>query len=158
MTLPGRSDSRLQLVPLAIKAADRFVGEHHRHHQPTHGHAKFALGAAREGELVGVVIVGRPKASGADDGLRLEAVRICTHGAADNAVSFLLSRARRAAQALGYPEPLLTYIEEGESGASLIAAGWCKVRDVKAESWSRRGRPRVDKHTITRRQRWEPAV
>jgi hypothetical protein len=153
--LPRESDSRLQLVPLAIKAADRFVGEHHRHHQPTHGHAKFALGAARDGQLVGVVICGRP-CRGLDDGTRLAAVRICTHGDAHNAVSFLLSRARRAAQALGYTKPLVTYIEQGESGVSLIAAGWCRVANVKPESWNRRARPRTDKHAIVPHERWEP--
>lgn len=144
----------LRLVPLSIKAADRFVDDHHRHHKPTHGHAKFALGATRDAELVGVIIVGRPKARGADDGSRLEAVRICTHGNAANAVSFLLSRACRAAHALGYTQPLITYIEEGESGVSLIAAGWCKVGDVKAQSWHRDDRPRTDEHAIVRRERW----
>lgn len=150
----SQSDSRLRLVPLSVKAADRFVAEHHRHHQPTHGRAKFALGAARGEELVGVIIVGRPKAKALDDGTRLEAVRICTHGAARNAVSFLWSRARRAAQALGYTEPLITYIEKGESGVSLIAAGACKVADVKPESWNRAARPREDAHAIVERERW----
>jgi hypothetical protein len=66
----------LRLLPLSIKTADRFVAEHHRHHKPTHGKAKFALGATREEQLVGVVIVGRPKAGPLDDGTRLELVRI----------------------------------------------------------------------------------
>jgi hypothetical protein len=152
--LRGKSQ-RLALVPLSIKAADRFVAEHHRHHKPTHGKAKFALGAARGGQLVGVVIAGRPCRS-LDDGTRLALVRICTHGPArDNAVSFLIGRARRAAQALGYTARLVTYIEQGEDGASLIAAGFCKVADVKAESWDRPSRPREDDHAIVPRERWE---
>lgn len=160
--MPSHRDpsySRLELAPLPIKAADRFVAEHHRHHKPTHGRAKFALGAARAGELVGVVIVGRPKAGPLDDGTRLELVRICTHGPArDNAVSFLIGRARRAAQALGYTARLITYIEQGEDGASLIAAGFCKVADVRAESWDRPARPREDDHAIIPRERWEDAA
>jgi hypothetical protein len=145
---------RLRLVPLSIKAADREIAEHHRHHKPPGGRAKFALGAARNGVLVGVVIVGRPKNRHLDDGTRLEAVRICTWGDCHNAVSFLWARAKRAVAALGYTEPLITYIEEGESGVSLIAAGATKVADVRAESWNRDGRPREDSHEIVERQRW----
>lgn len=150
-----RRVSPLRLVPLSIKAADRFVAEHHRHHDPTHGHAKFALGAERDGQLVGVIVVGRPKGRLIDDGKRLEAVRICTHGDCHNAVSFLWSRARRAAFALGYTEPLLTYIQDGESGASLVAAGACKVADVKADDGNRPGRPRSRTCATVPRERWE---
>jgi hypothetical protein len=157
--MPRHSYSRLRLVPLSIKAADRFVAEHHRHHQSTHGKAKFALAAARGEQLVGVVIAGRPKARELDDGERLELVRICTHGPGrNNAVSFLVWRARRPAQALGYTGRLLTYIEQGEDGASLIAAGFCKVADVAAESWDRQARPREDAHAIVARERWEDAA
>lgn len=149
----------LRLVPLSIKAADRFVAEHHRHHKPTHGKAKFALGAMCGERLVGVLIAGRPKAGPLDDGTRLELVRICTHGdERRNAVSFLIGRARRAATALGYTARLITYIEQGEDGASLIAAGFCKVADVRAASWDRAARPRVDDHAIVPRERWEDAA
>jgi hypothetical protein len=157
MTLPNESDARLRLVPISIKRADRFVAEHHRHHKPTHGKAKFALGAERGGVLVGVAIAGRPKGRRLDDNTRLEVVRLCTHGAARNAVSFLLARVKRVSEAMGYPEPPITYIEEGESGASLIAAGWCKVADVRAESWDRAERPREDDHAIVDRERWAVA-
>lgn len=149
----------LQLAPLSIKAADRFVADHHRHHKPTHGKAKFALAAMRGEEMVGVIIAGRPKAGPLDDGTRLELVRICTHGDdRQNAVSFLIGRSRRAAQALGYTAPLITYIEQGEDGASLIAAGFCKVADVRAGSWDRAGRRREDTHAIVPRERWEDAA
>ena len=143
------------MVPVSIKAADRFVAAHHRHHGPTYGKAKFALGAERNGQLVGVIVVGRPKGRLADDGERLEAVRICTHGDCHNAVSFLWARARRAARALGYSEPLLTYIEEGESAVSLIAAGACKVADVKADDGNRPSRPRSRSCATVPRERWE---
>lgn len=61
--------SRLRLVPLSIKAAGRFVAEHHRHNRPPQG-ALFAVGAKRGEQLAGVAIIGRPVARMLDDGER----------------------------------------------------------------------------------------
>jgi hypothetical protein len=60
---------RLVQVPLSIKAADLFVRHHHRHSQPVRGKARWAIGVERDGFLVGVAIVGNPKARHLDDGL-----------------------------------------------------------------------------------------
>lgn len=58
----------LSLVPIALKTANSFVAEHHRHHKPVVGH-KFAIGAQdTNGKIVGVVIVGRPVSRYLDDG------------------------------------------------------------------------------------------
>src|SRR5262245_551570 len=49
----------MEAVPLHLREANSFVARHHQHNKPTVG-AKFALGAAQDGKLVGVAIVGRP--------------------------------------------------------------------------------------------------
>ena len=49
----------LTLTPVALATANAFVNAHHRHHKATAGH-KFSIGCAKDGELVGVAIVGRP--------------------------------------------------------------------------------------------------
>lgn len=132
-----------ELVPLPLDEANAFVRRHHRHHGPVVGH-KFALGAAARGEIVGVVIVGRPVARFRDDGHTLEVTRLCTDGT-KNAASFLYGAAARATFALGYKR-IGTYILASEPGTSLIAAGWRQIAAVPERSWSRPSRPRVDKH------------
>ncbi len=127
---------RLMIVPVTFRQASAFVAEHHRHHGPPRG-TKFVLGVARESdsELVGVAMVGRPVARHYDDGLTLEVNRTCTDGTA-NANSCLYGAAWRAAQALGYRR-LITYTQEGESGASLRGAGWTVIGERAARgSWA----------------------
>jgi hypothetical protein len=90
--------SRLVLVPLDLKIANRFVGIEHRHMGPKRGH-KFSLGATLNGSLVGVVIVA--KATGRWSKRkppRLEVARLATDGTF-NACSFLYQRAKRVVHA-----------------------------------------------------------
>lgn len=134
---------RLVAIPLDLDEANAFVRQHHRHHRPVVGH-KFSIGAALGDAVVGVAIVGRPVARERDDGLTLEVTRLCTDGTR-NACSFLYGAAARAAFALGYKR-LGTYILASEPGASLAAAGWRQIGEVRGRSWSCPSRPRVDKH------------
>ncbi|HMJ03091.1 MAG TPA: XF1762 family protein, partial [Conexibacter sp.] len=113
---------------------------------------KFALGAARGDELVGVAIVGRPLARLLQDGWTLEVLRLCTTGDR-NACSFLYGACWRAARALGYRR-LVTYTRADEGGASLRASGFRVVGEVKSESWDRPSRPR-DGGDPQQRLRWE---
>lgn len=64
---------------LGLDEANAFVREHHRHHKPVIGHL-FSIGAALEGKIVGVAIVGRPVARGRDDGVTAEVTRLATDG------------------------------------------------------------------------------
>jgi hypothetical protein len=133
----------LHVVPLDLASANAFVAKVHRHHGEVVGH-KFSLGAAKDGEIVGVAIVGRPVARGRDDGWTLEVTRLATDGTR-NACSFLYGAAAKAAFALGYRR-IGTYILASEPGTSLSAAGWRQIGEVKGRSWSCKSRPRVDKH------------
>lgn len=134
--------SRFGLVPISLAEANAFVLQHHRHHKPVVGH-KFSLGAALGDDIVGVVIVSRPTARRIDDGLTLEVTRLATNGAA-----------WRATRALGYGK-LVTFTLESEPGTSLKAASWKLVGTTPGRSWSVPSRPRVDKHPLQPRLRWE---
>ncbi len=128
----------LVAVPLKFDEAADFVRRLHRHHTPPIGH-KFSIGAITDGELVGVVIVGRPVARKRDDGFTLEVTRLCTDGT-KNASSFLYGRAARATFALGYKR-IGTYILETEPGTSLKAAGWKLIGSAGGGSWARQLQP-----------------
>lgn len=133
----------LELVRIDLGEANAFVAEHHRHHAPVVGHL-YSLGAALNGKIVGVVIVGRPVSRMRDDGETAEVTRLCTDGTR-NACSFLYGAAARAAFALGFRR-IGTYILATEPGTSLTATNWRMVGETKAGSWHRGSRPRVDKH------------
>lgn len=81
-----------------------------------------------------------------DDGLTLEVNRTCTDGA-KNANSMLYGAVWRAAKAMGYKR-CITYTQADESGVSLRAAGFRRVRDIEPrKSWAEssvklRGKPR----------------
>ncbi len=133
----------LNLRPITLKAAGRFVALHHRHNRAPHG-ALFAVAVHQDEELVGVGIVGRPVARLLQDGLTCEVVRVCTTGTY-NACSILDGACRRAAKALGYRR-IVTYTLASEPGTSLRAAGWVRTTEVIAGSWARqlRDRPNYD--------------
>lgn len=146
----------LHIVPVTFAQAKEFVAQQHRHHRPPPGH-KFSLGAADGEQLVGVAMVGRPVARAYDDGLTLEVTRSCTDGT-PHVNSMLYGAAWRAAKALGYCR-LITYTQEGESGASLRGAGWRVVAERPARrGWSCPSRPRADHGTDgVARTLWEAA-
>lgn len=120
----------LRIVPCDYRTAAEFVTMHHRHHPAPVGH-KFSIGLALADELVGVAMVGRPVARHYDDGTTLEVNRTCIAGHVPNGNSMLYGAAWRAAKALGYRR-LITYTQQGESGASLRAAGWQVVAERDA--------------------------
>ncbi len=144
----------LDLIPLSLAEANEFVRRHHRHHGDVTGH-KFSLGAVRNSEIAGVAIIGRPVARGRDDGLTLEVTRLCSDGS-KNVCSFLYGASARAAFALGYRR-IGTYILASEPGASLRAAGWRLIGEVKGRSWSCQARPRVDRHSTLDKRLFEAA-
>lgn len=103
---------------------------------------KFAVGAAdQDGVLRGVAIAGRPVARLFDNGQTLEVTRLTSDGW-PNACSMLYGACARAAFALGYSR-IVTYTQQGESGASLRAAGWRVVAERPPHpGWDRPSRPR----------------
>ena len=142
----------LELVPITLREANRFVEQHHRHHQPSRG-CRFCVAVAQAGEVLGVAIITRPVARRLDDGWTAEVSRVATDGTR-NACSKLYGAAWRAARSLGFRR-LITYTLPEEGGASLRGAGWRCVGEAGGGSWSRRDRPRVDLHPLQQKLRWE---
>ncbi len=146
----------LHLTPVTFREAKAFLAAHHRHHPRSSGW-KFGIGVADdEGQLRGVVIVGKPVARMLDDNTTAEVTRLCTDGT-PNACSMLYGAAWRAAKAMGYRR-LITYTTVDEPGTSLRAAGWKALYETRARSWNMPGRPREDKHVIAQRRLWEVAA
>lgn len=148
----------LQVVPVTFRDAAAFVKTWHRHHPRPPASHKFSIGVVTPaGVLVGVAIVGRPVARHLDDGRTLEVNRTATDGT-PNANSALYGAAWRAARALGYGR-LITYTQEGESGASLRGAGWRVVAERPARrgsgGWNRPSRPRSEHVEHMPRTLWE---
>ena len=144
----------LELVPVSISDAREYVRQLHRHHPPPVS-GKFAVAVARDGEVVGVAIAGRPVSRMLDDGWTLEVTRVATDGTR-NACSMLYGACRRAGQAMGYKR-FVTYTLPEEGGASLRGAGWVPYGEAGGGSWSREDRPRVDRHPTQIKIRWEVA-
>ena len=134
--------SGLYLAPVTLKEAFRFIRVHHRHHRPPQG-GYFAVGVARQGDVVGVAVVGRPVARELCDGWTAEVTRVCVLEDNPNACSKLYAACWRAARAMGYRR-LVSYVLREEPGTSLLAAGWRCVGSAGGGSWNRPSRPRVD--------------
>ena len=141
----------LELQPISYKEACLFIKENHSHHLPPQGW-KFGI-AVNDGEKVcGVITIGRPIARMTNDGWTLEATRCCTIGI-KNSASMLYGAAWRAVKAMGYKR-LITYTLKSEKGTSLKAAGFKIIGESKGGSWSRKSRPRIDKHPTQGKIKW----
>lgn len=149
--------SDLRVVPIDLADAKAFVDAHHRHHQPPIGH-KFSIGVAKGDKLVGVAIIGRPVSRIIQSqGRTLEVIRTATDGTR-NANSMLYGAAKRAAFALGY-DRLITYTQDGETGASLRAAGYRVIAQRPPRAgWNAPSRPRENRADHVARTLWETAT
>lgn len=153
MTATPNPQGDLRIVPVSFREAQAFIAAWHRHHKPPRG-MKFCLGAADGDVLVGVATVGRPVARAFDNGKTLEVNRTCADGT-PHVNSMLYGACWRAAKALGY-ERLITYTQEGESGASLRAAGWRIIAELPARGpWKYASQPRDPSTGGIQRTLWE---
>jgi len=137
----------LTIIPITFAEACAFVQQHHRHHKPPVGHLFSVAVADDAAAVVGVAIIGRPVARRLQDGFTAEVTRSATDGTA-HANSCLYGAAWRAVKAMGYRR-LVTYTQDGESGASLRAAGFVVVAQRPPRpGWDAPSRPRVDTHPV----------
>jgi hypothetical protein len=142
----------IELRPITQSAAFDFIRAHHRHHDVPVGGLWWQAVHDDNGTVAGVAVTGRPVARPLDDGLTAEVTRLCTNGS-PNACSMLYAAARRVAIDKGFRRGL-TYILKSEDGASLRAAGWEFLWDVRGRSWDCPSRRRVDKHPTEDKQAW----
>lgn len=145
----------LELQPITLREANRFVLNHHRHHGPTRG-CLFCVAVNNGSEVIGVAIVGRPVSRMLQDGYTAEILRICTLPGNRNACSKLYGACRRAVFAIGWRR-LITYTLNSETGESLRGAGFKCLGLAGGGSWSRPSRPRVDTSPICQKLLWEVA-
>lgn len=147
----------MELQPMTIKEAKRFVNDNHRHHKAPQG-GLFAIGL-NDGfdNVIGVAIVGRPVSRVLQNGYTAEITRVCVKEGFYNACSMLYSACWRAARAMGYRR-LITYILKSENGTSLYASGFRLVGETGGGTWNRKSRPRVDTHPIEQKKLFEVTV
>lgn len=133
-------------IPMTWRQACEYVTDHHRHHGPPRG-CKWAIGITDgTGMLRGVALCGRPVSRMLDDGYTIEVNRTCTDGY-PNANSALYGACWRIARAMGYRQ-LITYNQEGETGASLRAAGLVPLAELPTNlGWDRPNRRRTPRGT-----------
>ena len=143
----------MNLQPITLKEAMRFVDLHHRHHKAPQG-GLFAIGLTDNDEVIGVAIVGRPVARMLQNGYTAEVTRLCVINGHYNACSMLYSACWRSARAMGYKR-LITYILNSESGKSLEASGYRLVGQAGGGTWDRKERPRVDTHPLEQKKLFE---
>ena len=152
----------LEIRPIKLKDANRYVAEHHRHNMPTNGH-KYSI-ACYDGErLCGVAIAGQPVARELDDGRTIEIRRVCTDGTR-NACSILYGACSRCAKEMGYKR-VITYTLQSEPGTSVKASGFRPVGETRVKGWNMPGRKReivqytlfgeIEKYPIEKKIRWE---
>lgn len=144
----------LSARPVTRIQVNRFIVAHHRHHGAVSGF-RFCVGAELGGELVGVVVVGRPRARRIEQYKHAEVTRLCSDGS-KNVCSFLYSRAARVARELGFAS-IFTAILTSERGMSLHAAGWRRAYLTRGGSQDRPSRRRVDRSPIEPKQIYAPA-
>jgi hypothetical protein len=144
----------MTIRPITFREACAFVKGNHRHHVPPQGH-KFSIGLMNGDKLCGVAIVGRPVERKSAP-WTAQITRLCTDGT-PNSSSMLYAACRRICQAMGY-DACNTFTGPGESGTSLIAAGWVETVTHSKKSWSVPSRPRKDKSQIGPRRKWEAVM
>lgn len=149
---------RLYVERVSFQVACVFIAAWHRHHRPPQGHV-YSLGVfLSDWTLVGVATVGRPVARLLDDGRTHEVTRVATDGTS-NACSALYAAAWRRSRQDHYVSRMVTYTQDGESGASLRGAGWRVTAKLPARAgWSCPSRPRqTTGNEHTGRLLWEPS-
>jgi hypothetical protein len=138
--------------PVSWWHAREFVRNHHSHHPPSLSH-QWALGCFDDDWTChGVIVVGRPVARAYDRPGTSEVTRCCTDRT-KNVASMLYAAVRREARRRGI-HSLLTYTLIGESGTSLVAAGWEFIKPAGGGSWTCPSRPRTDKAPTVSKNLW----
>jgi len=137
---------KLTVVPVTWQEAAAYVDLHHRHLSRPNGLRWCSGVVTDDGTLRGVAIISHPIARCNMDGRTVKVIRTATDGT-PNANSCLYGACWRQAKALGWAR-LITYNQEGESGASLRAAGFRVLAERPPRGpWDTPSRPRLDRGT-----------
>jgi hypothetical protein len=150
-------DWELEIRPIEQRDAKAFIREHHEHNPPPAGD-RFRASIWNAGQLLGVVMVGRPVARALDHTRICEVNRLCLDRAVSDqlrwkAASALYTWAAQETRARGFAK-VITYTLESESGMSLRYARWKPEATTKGGSWDTPARRRTDKAPTERKVRW----
>lgn len=145
--------SGLVLRPCTVKAAAPFVRKVHRRLSKVQG-AMWAVQVLREGEMVGVALVGSP--ARVWNGDTLTVLRVAVIEGNRNACSMLYGACSRAARDMG-AENCVTYTHLDEHGASLKASGWIDDGLTDGGEWNRDARQRALAIDADKKRRWYAA-
>jgi hypothetical protein len=141
----------MRVSDCTVKAAVRFVREHHRHLPSVQGGLFAARVVDYEGSTRGVGIAGNPARAWQGTG-RIVITRIATDGA-PNACSMLYGALCAAAKSLGYIEAW-TYTLPEEPGTSLRAAGFEDMGLTDGGEHDRPSRRRKPAVRPDKKRRW----
>ena len=141
----------LQVRPCSIREARLWTRATHRHLPNVQG-GLWAVQLLRDGERVGVAIVGHPARVWMADGV-LAVLRVAVVEGVPSGCSMLLGACARAARAMGASD-LVTYTLADEPGTSLRAAGWVEAGWTDGGEHSRLARPRKAAVDSRPKRRW----
>lgn len=155
-----RIDAGLEVRPIRRNDAKDFIREHHRHNPPPAGD-RFRFGAFNGGELVAVMMAGRPVARMLDADAIVEVNRLCVDHSKHRALTWkacseLYGAAVDEARERGF-EKVISYTLESESGMSLRYARFKPEATTKGGSWDRPSRRRKDRAPTCPKVRWARA-
>lgn len=130
---PNPNDS--VIVPIGLDDANRFIKAHHRYMTVIH-RARYCISAYHNGQLVGIVATTPPTNNKVDDGLTIEIARLCTHLAPYNTASALISRACKAARAMGFRK-VITYVDASVDGACYRSCNFISGSEFLRRPWKK---------------------
>ena len=154
-------DWQLEIGPIALAAAKRFIAQHHGHCRPPVTW-RFGAGIWNGRTMLGVVTVGNPVAKALCGRGILEVNRLCVRRdvprmLAWNAASMLYGWAAREAGRRGWGK-VITYTRADEDGTSLRAAGWTREATVRGRGWHSARRGRSNSNGWICKVRWSRAL
>uniref|UniRef100_A0A6M3M0Q1 N-acetyltransferase domain-containing protein n=1 Tax=viral metagenome TaxID=1070528 RepID=A0A6M3M0Q1_9ZZZZ len=141
----------LELRPCTVRHGVKWVNATHRKLSKIQG-AMWAVRVLRDGEMVGVAMVGNPARMLAEEGV-LCVLRVSVLEGQPNVCSMLYGACGRAARAMGATS-LVTYTHLDEPGTSLKAAGWVHGGVTDGGEHDRPSRPRQPALFPDRKNRW----
>lgn len=141
----------LVVRPCTVKRGMAWCRETHRRLPRLQG-AMWCIRVMRDGEMVGVALVGHPARLLAERGV-LCVLRVAVREGEPNACSKLYGACSRAARAMGATD-LVTYTHADEPGTSLRASGWIDGGMTSGGEHSRPSRPRRPAICADPKRRW----
>lgn len=141
-----KNECPIYLTPVSLKEANDYLARYSRDYRAIPG-CKFTIGCARDGRLMGAIIVGRCRG----DSLAVQVDGIYAAGGRA-AYCMLYGAAARAAKAMGYHR-IMAFFPTGEPDSGLRSACWKCVGLASGDY-----RPTKDPHPQKKLLRYERAL